>query len=370
MQKFHFSRKEKILFLDNLGSLINAGIPIVRALQIIYFQSENKRIQEISAYFKQAIESGKNIIQVCESLPKIFSPFDRAMFEMGEATGKMGQVLSLIMEREEKQQDLERKIRQALIYPASILLVAIGMVVTIMTYVVPKIEKIYQDSHVNLPPLTEFIISTSRFLRSEGIYLVIVGIVLISGFFLALKNPRFRYEFDRRILSLPIFGNILRKKILIVFTEFLATLLNAGILINRSLSIVQTGMENRYYETEIDAILSDIKTGKTLSSALGGEYIERKIRGEVIGEGEGDFKRRVDCFPIELSMSVKIGEQTGSLARMLEKMAVRYNKDVDVTIKGISSMIEPVIIVGIGGIVGVIIMAIMLPFFNMVNVIH
>lgn len=167
MQKIHFSRKEKILFLDNFGSLINAGIPIVKALQITYFQSENKHIQEMSAYFKQAIESGQNIIQVCEGLPKVFSPFDRAMFEMGEATGKMGQVLTLITEREEKQQDLERKIKQALIYPASIMVVAIGMVVTIMTYVVPKIEKIYQDSHVNLPPLTQFIIGISHFLRSE-----------------------------------------------------------------------------------------------------------------------------------------------------------------------------------------------------------
>ncbi|NDK19934.1 type II secretion system F family protein [Candidatus Gracilibacteria bacterium] len=370
MQKISFSRKEKILFLDNFGSLINAGIPIVKALQIIYFQSENKRIQEMSAYFKQAIESGQNIIQVCESLPKVFSQFDRAMFEMGEATGKMGQVITLITEREEAQQDLERKIKQALIYPTSILFVAIAMVVTIMTYVVPKIEKIYQDSHVNLPSLTQFIISVSHFLRSEGMYLAVGIVACIVGFIFALRNPRFRYEFDRYILLFPIFGSILRKKTLIVFTEFLATLLDAGILINRSLSIVRTGMDNRYYEAEIDAILLDIKSGKTLSSALGGEYIERKIRGEAIGKDETAFKRRVDCFPIELSMSVKIGEQTGSLARMLEKMAVRYNKDVDATIKGLSSMIEPIIIVGIGGIVGVIIMAIMLPFFNMVNVIH
>lgn len=167
MPNIRFSRKEKILFLDNFGSLINAGIPIVRALQIIYFQSENKRIQDMSAYFKQAIESGQNIIQVCEGLPRVFSPFDRAMFEMGEATGQMGQVLTLITEREEAQQDLERKIKQALVYPAAILVVAIVMVVTIMTYVIPKIEKIYHDSHVNLPPLTQSVIAVSHFLRSE-----------------------------------------------------------------------------------------------------------------------------------------------------------------------------------------------------------
>lgn len=177
MPKISFSRKEKILFLDNFGSLINAGIPIVRALQIIYFQSANKRIREMSAYFKQAIESGQNIIQVCESLPKVFSSFDRAMFEMGEATGKMGQVLTLITEREEKQQDLERKIKQALIYPTSILCVAIAMVVIIMTYVVPKIEKIYRDSHVNLPPLTQVVIGVSHFLRDNGMYLAIALLI-------------------------------------------------------------------------------------------------------------------------------------------------------------------------------------------------
>lgn len=370
MQKISFSRKEKILFLDNFGSLINAGIPIVRALQIIYFQSTNKHIQEMSAYFKQAIEEGQNIIQISEGIPKVFSPFDRAMFEMGEATGKLWQVLTLITEREEKQQDLERKVKQALIYPISIICVAIGMIITIMTYVIPKIEKIYHDSHVSLPSLTRFVISVSHFLLSYWIFLAIGFGLAFVGFLFALKNRRIRYEFDRRILSLPIFGGILRKKILIVFTEFLATLLNSWILINRSLTIIWTGLDNTYYEAEIVAILSDIKAGKTLSSALGGEYIERKIRWEPIWKDESAFKRKVDCFPIELSMSVKIGEQTGSLSRMLDKMAIRYNKDVDATIKGISSMIEPIIIVWIGWVVGVIIMAIMLPFFNMVNVIH
>jgi type IV pilus assembly protein PilC len=321
-------------------------------------------------YFKQLIESWKNIIQVCESLPRIFSAFDRAMFEMGDATGKIGHVLTLITEREEKQQDLERKIKQALIYPASILVVAIGMVVTIMTYVVPKIEKIYHDSHVSLPPLTQSVIWISHFLRAEWVYLLFAIFFFWVSFIGMLTNPAFRYRFDRYILTFPLFGWILRKKILIVFTEFLATLLNSGILVNRSLTIIKTGMDNSYYECEIDAILLDIKQGKTLSSALGGEYIERRIRWESIWKDEVIFKRRVDCFPIELSMSVKIGEQTGSLARMLEKMAVRYNKDVDVTIKWLSSMIEPIIIVGIGGIVWIIIMAIMLPFFNMVNVIH
>ncbi len=128
------------------------------------------------------------------------------------------------------------------------MIVAIAMVVTIMTYVIPKIEKIYKDSHVNLPPLTQFIIGISHGLRQYGFYIAIVLLVFGAGFFFALRNPKFKYQFDRAILNLPVFGGILRKKILIVFTEFLATLLNAGILINKSLVIVRTGMDNSYYE--------------------------------------------------------------------------------------------------------------------------
>lgn len=278
MKTKRFSRKEKILFLDNFGSLLNAGIPIVRALQIIYFQSQNKKIHELSAYFKQSIESGQNIVSVAASLPTVFSAFDRAMFEMGDATGQIGQVLEIITQREEKQQELDRKVKQALAYPIFIVLVAIGMIVTIMTYVIPKIEKIYQDSHINLPPLTVAVISVSHFIRYNGIWILILGIMIITAFSLALRNRSFRYGVDRIILSIPIFGSILRTKILIVFTEFLATLLSSGILINRAMGIIRTGMDNTYYEKEVDGILEDIKIGKSLSSALGGEYIERKIR--------------------------------------------------------------------------------------------
>lgn len=306
MKNIRFSRKEKILFLDNFGSLLGAGIPIVRALQIIYFQSQDKHIQEMSMYFKTSIEAGQGIVQVATSLPKVFSSFDCAMFEMGDATGKIGQVVMLIVEREEKQMDLESKIKQALIYPFSIVLVAIAMIVTIMVYVVPKIEKIYRESHVNLPPLTQAIINMSHGIRDYGFFILAFFLFSAGLWVMALKNPKIRYEYDKRLFLIPIFGSLFRKKILIIWTEFLATLLSSGILINRSLSIVRTGMENTYYEKEIDQILSEIKIGKSLSAALGGEYIEKKIRGESLGNEESFFKQRIDCFPIELSMAVKI----------------------------------------------------------------
>lgn len=365
------SRKEKIFFLDAFGSLVNAGIPIVRSLQIIYFQSQNPRLQKISLFLKKEIEGGGNIAKTAAAVPNVFSAFDIAMFEMGEATGKIGQALEIVTEREEKSLELSRKVKQALIYPCAIAIIAIAMISVIMTYVIPKIEGIYREANANLPAITTAVIAMSRFLREYGIGLLIVAGLLSIAIPVALKNPAIRMKFDESVLRIPVFGNLMRKKILVSYCEFLSSLLMSGIVINRALAIVKNGLENRYYEAQIDAMLEDVKTGHPLSSSMGGEYTERKIRGEVMRtEEENAFKKKIECFPIELSTAVKVGEQTGTLARMLGKSAKRYGREIDALIKNLSSMLEPVVIVGVGGIVGTIVLAIMLPFFNMANVVR
>lgn len=370
-EKLHLPIKEKIFFLDAFGSLVNAGIPIVRALQIIYFQSRNVRLRELSLYLKREIEGGANMAKTASTLPRVFTPFDVAMFEMGEATGKIGRVLEIVTEREEKSLELSRKVKQALIYPVAIAFIAVGMIAVIMTYVVPKIEGIYREANANLPGLTSAVIGTSRFVREYGIVLLAVAFVLATVVPIALKNPAIRLRFDEAVLRIPVFGTIMRKKILVSFCEFLGSLLSSGIVINRALTIVKAGVGNKHYEREIEAVLQDVKTGKPLSSCMGGEYTERKIRGENIpAPEENRYLRKIVCFPIELSTAVKVGEQTGTLARMLEKASARYNREIDSLVKNLSSMLEPAVIVGVGGIVGTIVLAIMLPFFNMVNVVR
>lgn len=363
--------KEKIYFLDAFGSLVNAGIPIVRSLQIIYFQSQNERLRSLALFLKREIEGGANMAKTATRLPRVFSTFDIAMFEMGEATGKIGKVLEIVTEREEKSLELTRKVKQALIYPVAIAVIAVAMIVVIMTYVVPKIEGIYREANANLPALTTAVIATSRFLRGYGIFLGILLFLLFTAIPVALRNPTVRLQFDEAVLRIPVFGNIMRKKILVSYCEFLSSLLTSGIVINRALGIVKSGLGNVYYEAQIDAMLEDVKTGRPLSSSMGGEYTERKIRGEAITpKEEAEFLRKIECFPIELSTAVKVGEQTGTLARMLDKAAGRYNREIDSLVKNLSSMLEPMVIVGVGGIVGTIVMAIMLPFFNMVNVVR
>ena len=168
-KKLKLAKKDKIFFLDAFGSLVNAGIPIVRSLQIIYFQSQNDRLRSISLFLKREIEGGANIAKTLAKFPKIFTTFDVAMIEMGEATGKIGVVIELITEREEKSLELSRKVRQALIYPVAIAVIAMTMIGIIMTYVVPKVEGIYREANANLPAMTAAVIGTSRFIRTFGI---------------------------------------------------------------------------------------------------------------------------------------------------------------------------------------------------------
>ncbi len=241
-EKLNLARTDKIFFLDAFGSLVNAGIPIVRALQIIYFQSRNEKLRSLALFLKREIEGGANMAKTAANLPNVFSTFDVAMFEMGEATGKIGRVLEIVTEREEKSLELSRKVRQALVYPIAIAVIAVAMITVIMTYVVPKIEGIYREAHANLPALTNAVIWTSRFLRGYGILLLVFGFLAATTIPIALRNPSIRLQFDEMVLRIPVFGTILRKKILVSYCEFLASLLTSGIVINRALGIVKSGL--------------------------------------------------------------------------------------------------------------------------------
>ena len=366
------NQKDKLFFVENLGTLLNSGVPIIKALQIILFQAKNTNLKKLSEFLIISIESGESFFQISAKLPKIFNVFDVAILEMWDATGQIGKSFEIIVEKEERESELTKKIKQALIYPIAIILVAVIMIIIIMTYVIPKIEWIYKEANVNLPQLTQILIWISHFLCDNLFLIILVIGVFFIGCLVALKDRRVRKWFDTHILDIFIFGNIIQKRILITFCEFLSTLLSAGVLINKSLLIVKNGIGNIYYEDEITLIIEEIKSGKTLSTSLGSDILEKQWNNMDTWDNKIATDLSIhhsNFFPIELSTAVKIGEQTGTLGKMLERVSSRYNKEVDNIIKNISAMLEPIIIVVLWIIVGTIVLAIMLPFFNMVNVI-
>ncbi|EKE28981.1 MAG: 3-isopropylmalate dehydrogenase [uncultured bacterium (gcode 4)] len=366
--KMKLNQKQKILFLDNLWSLLNSGIPVMQALDIISFQVKNKRLDTIISFIKSNIWEWENFFKIALKLPWVFNIFDAAMIETWEATGKIWRAFEVIVLKEEKEYDLIRKVRQALIYPVAIIIITFVMLSIIMTYVIPKIEWIYAESNVNLPPLTQAVIDTSHFFVNNLLYVVIgifALIIIISQSYRYFKA--FKFAVDKNILEIPIFGEIIRKKTLVHFADFLSTLLGSGIIINKALLIIRNAMSNSFYANAIDVISKEVKLGQSLSSSMWVDILDKQWN--MSAKEKKAVAEKNKAFPIEISTAVRIWEQTWSLSVMLHKTSVRYTKEIDNTVKNLSTMLEPMIIVFIGSIVWVIIMAIMLPFLNIANVV-
>lgn len=360
------NQKQKIFFLDNLSSLINAWIPIIQALDIIAFQTKDKKLCAIISFLRKEISAWDNFYSISQKIKWVFNTFDHAMIETWEATGQVGKALEVIVRKEEKEYDLNKKIKQALIYPMAIIIVTFSMLTIIMIYVIPKIEWIYKESNVNLPELTQYVIAISHFFVNYIVFIAIWFLALVFAIMQVYKyNRKFKLIYDRKILNIPIFWELIRKRILVQFADFLSTLMGSGIIINKALAIIRSAMSNWFYEDIIRDISEEVKVWQPLSSAM---WVEIMNTTKTWTEKKNLINKNF-AFPIELSTAVKIWEQTWTLSKMLQKTSIRYTKEIDNTVKNLSTMLEPIIIVVIGWIVWVIIMAILLPFLNIANVI-
>ncbi|NDK08321.1 hypothetical protein EOM39_03665 [Candidatus Gracilibacteria bacterium] len=349
------STKAKIDFLYQFGTLLNSGIPITNALKIMIYQTENKNIKTIIEVILDDLNKGISLKESILKFPLIFKQFDYSIIEMGELTGKVGDSIEIIKEKEEKSKELKSKILGAFIYPIIITSLSIGMITIFILYVIPKITDMYKDAKVNLPKLTQFVIDLSDFLQKNIVILCISLSLIIFLIYTFKTHKKTKIYFDKYIVRMPIFGILLKKKILAIFTSSLGTLLKNGVIINKSLEISAGVVSNDFYKKEIEKIIQGISSGEDFSKMLGIDNIK-----EI---------RKYNTFPMEIASIVKIGEQTGKLPELLIKISEKYNKEIDNVVKNLSTAIEPLVIVFVGSIIGTLIMAIMLPFFNMVNVI-
>jgi len=349
------SSKEKIIFLEQLSNLLNSWIPIINSFKIMSYQTKDKKIKNIIEIFLKNINKWLSIEEIAKLFPKIFNQFDISIIKMWEVTWKLWESIDLIKEKEEKTKELKWKIIWALIYPIVIVILSISMIVVFMVYVIPKVQKMYKDSKVNLPSLTQHVIDTSKFLQNNISYILLTIFIFIILLILFKTNKKTKIYWDKFMINIPIFWSLIRKKILALFAWNLWILLDRWVIINQALEISSKTLENDYYQKEINNIISWISSWKELSSMM---WIN-----EIQSWKENKF------FPIELSSIIKIWEQTWNLPKLLQKISNKYKKEIDNIIKNLSTAIEPIVIIWVWIIVWVLIMAIMLPFFNMVNVI-
>lgn len=349
------SQKQKINFFDSLYNLINSGIPITNSLSIMLFQTKDKNVKLLLQTLSKDISKWKKLEESLKQFGNVFSNFDIYMVKMWEVTGKLANSFETIRDREEKNAELKSKIVGALIYPAIIISLSISMIIWFMTFVIPRVQKMYEDARVNLPSLTQHVIDISEFIQTNYLYLIL-GLFIIGYSLVEFKrNSKTKILADELTLKIPLFGPLIRKKILAIFSHTFGTLLQNGIMINEALSISKKSLDNAYYEKRLDEMVILLNEWIQLSELM---WIKK------LKEGIDD-----PYFPIELASIVKIWEQTGKLPPLLIKISVKFNKEIDVIVKWLSTAIEPIVIIFVWAIVGTMIMAILLPFFNMVNVV-
>jgi len=332
-------------FTRQFATMIGAGLPMVQCLEILATQSENKELRRIITNVKESVQGGSTLSEALARHGKIFDQLYTNMVEAGEMGGALDTILVRLAVYREKADALVRKVKGAMVYPSVICVVAIAVTVAMLTFIVPVFAGMFSSLHAELPRPTQVILAISNFLQSNFIYLLVALAGLVFGFIYWVKTPNGRAIFDTAILKAPIFGNLIRKSSIARFTRTLGTLLSSGVSILDALDI----------------------TAKT----AGNTVIANAIRKSVLSIAEGDTitgpLRESGVFPPMVTQMISVGEKTGGLDDMLSKIADFYDEEVDAAVGALTSVIEPIIIVFMGIIIGGILIAMYLPMFDIIG---
>lgn len=293
------------------------------------------------------IEGGATVSAAFAKFPQIFSPLDITLISSGETSGSLDKALLRLADTLEKEQSLIRKVRGALIYPAFLIVAVTALVIVMVIYVMPQMDALYKSFNANLPLMTRILIAVSNFLGKFGlvIFALLAGIVAYIRF--AITRPWGRRAWDTLKFEIPAFGKLMQKLYMARFASTLSGLVGAGVPLLDGLKIVSTAIGNVIYEEEIVAAAEKVKSGIALSETIKGNRL----------------------FPPVVSEMISVGEKTGELDAMLQNLANYFEEEVAEAVKNISNLLEPIMIVVMGGIIGVVLVSILLPMYSLGSVI-
>ena len=340
--------RDIVIFTRQFSTMINAGLPLVQALDILSKQSENKALQAVTRQIVFDVESGHTVADALAKHPKAFSDLYVNMVAAGEAGGILDTILMRLATFMEKNDALVRKVKGAMIYPGVIMSVAAIAITVLLIFVIPVFQSMFASVNLVLPFPTRIVIGLSAFLKG---YWWAIGIGVTAGFF-ALKKyyatSNGQLVIDRILLHAPVLGDVLRKSAVSRFTRTLGTLVSSGVSILDGLEITAKTAGNRVVQDAIMASRSSIAGGDTISAPLA----------------------KSNVFPPMVISMISVGEQTGGLDEMLAKIADFYDEEVDAAVSGLLALLEPVMIVFLGVVVGGMVVAMYLPIFDMVNAVQ
>ncbi|MDD2745626.1 MAG: type II secretion system F family protein [Candidatus Gracilibacteria bacterium] len=349
------SPKEIWQFINKLANFLNSGIDLKTAFSIVHKQVKNPKLQRVIADIRSNLDHGLSISDTLRQHSKYFDPLIIALVEVGEKTGTLPRVISELETTLLENIEIKAKIKGAMIYPAILLSLSMGMVVFMLTFILPKITESFKKSGVEVPGLTQFMINVSDFLIQNWLMLVIGLVGVIVMYIFAGRTYYGQLIIGRIALKIPVFGYISRMMNVILFINSLNLLLESGVLMLEALETTANVVPNIHYKKDIIRIKNEVETGIKMSVAMGLSVESRKDASQ--------FKNAY--FPEDLVHMVNVGEETGTLGSSIYKVGQNYQKELRRFIANIMAALEPIIIVFVGAIVGVIVLSIMLPFFNL-----
>jgi type IV pilus assembly protein PilC len=340
--------KDIVIFTRQFSTMINAGLPLVQALDILSKQSENKALQEVTRQVAYDVESGNTVADALAKHPKAFTELYTNMVAAGEAGGILDTILMRLATFLEKNDALVGKVKSAMVYPMVIMSVAAIAIVVLLIFVIPTFESMFASVNLALPLPTRVVIGLSNFLQSYWWMCGLAGwgvVLLLKNYY---KTPGGKLNIDKLMLKLPILGDVLRKSSVSRFTRTLGTLISSGVSILDGLEITAKTAGNRVIHDAIMESRASIAGGDTISAPLA----------------------KSEVFPPMVISMIAVGEQTGGLDEMLTKIADFYDTEVDTAVSGLLSLMEPVMIVVLGVVVGGMVVAMYLPIFDMINAVQ
>lgn len=337
-----FKRPQFIMFLRQFSTLLRAGVTIVESIQILSYQVESKPFRTILVTVGDDLRSGGTLSDALQKHPKAFEPLVINMIRAGELSGTVDDSLDRLAEHYEKSHMTKQKVVSALSYPIIVGIVAIGVVLFLLTFIVPMFVGLFESVGGELPWLTQFVLIASNFMVAYWYIVLLIGAAIVIGIIMLKSNKEGKYLLDTFIMRLPIFGDIVKKSALSTLTRTLSSLFSSSVPILQALSMTEKVVENEVISRVIAQSRRSLEAGGSLTEPMTNHW----------------------AFPPLIPHMIAIGEQTGSLDSMLSKVADFYEKEVEASTDRLKALIEPVMIILLAGFVGTIVLSILLPMFT------
>ena len=339
------SRLDISRFTRQFATMIGAGLPMVQCLEIMASQTDSVELSKVVTQVKEGVQGGATLADALARHPKVFDPLYSNMVQAGEVGGALDVILMRLAAYREKSDQLIRKVKGAMVYPSVIVIVAAGVTVGMLTFIVPVFAKMFGGLNAELPMPTQYVLGISHFLQDYFLYLIVGSIGSVVGLLWWKKTPTGALLFDKFMLMTPIFGNLIRKSAVARFTRTLGTLLSSGVSIIEAMEITAKTAGNVVIANAINKSVLSIAEGDTITGPL----------------------KESGVFPPMVTQMIAVGEKTGGLDDMLSKIADFYDEEVDEAVTALTSIIEPIIIVFMGIVIGGILIAMYLPMFDIIG---